>query len=255
MLANYHTHTWRCNHAEAGEEAYILAALDQGFEILGFADHTPCFFPGDYYSGFRMRPEQLTGYCDTVRGLRDKYASKIRIHLGLETEFYPSLIGDLLPFLRDQGVEYLLLGQHFTGDEVDGVYVGLPTEDRAVLKQYVRQSLQAMNTGLFTYFAHPDVIRFLGDDRFYREQMWLLCREAALCGIPLEMNLLGVWSKRNYPDRRFWELAAEAGCKAVLGWDAHAPEHLRKPREEALLRSWASELGLNALDQVKLQTF
>lgn len=46
MLANYHTHTWRCNHAEAGEEDYVLAAIDQGFRILGFADHTPYFFPG-----------------------------------------------------------------------------------------------------------------------------------------------------------------------------------------------------------------
>ena len=61
MIANYHTHTWRCNHAMGLEEDYVKAALDQGLQILGFADHTPYFFPGDYYSTYRMLPEELRG--------------------------------------------------------------------------------------------------------------------------------------------------------------------------------------------------
>ena len=64
MIANYHTHTPRCNHASGSEEAYIQSALAGEMKILGFADHSPYWFPGDYYSTFRMYPEELAGYAD-----------------------------------------------------------------------------------------------------------------------------------------------------------------------------------------------
>ena len=40
-LVNYHTHTWRCQHASGTEEDYVRAAVAAGFKVLGFADHTP----------------------------------------------------------------------------------------------------------------------------------------------------------------------------------------------------------------------
>lgn len=253
MRANLHTHTWRCNHAKGKEEEYITTAIDQGFDILGFADHTPHFFPGEYYSSFRMRPELLHNYCCTVRNLRTQYGGKLQIPLGLEVEYYPDLLPQLLPVLKEEGVEYLLLGQHFVGNEIGEHYSGAPTADKSILKRYCAQSADAMQTGLFTYFAHPDLFHFTGEDRVYRECMGQLCREAKGCNMPLEINIFGKWTGRNYPDRRFWELASEAGCQVVLGWDAHAPEHLVMPKEEKTLRSMVKQLGLTLLDTVPLK--
>ena len=54
MIANYHTHTWRCNHATGQEEEYVLTAVEQGFQILGFSDHAPYLFPEGYHSWVRM---------------------------------------------------------------------------------------------------------------------------------------------------------------------------------------------------------
>lgn len=253
MIANYHTHTWRCNHATGREEEYVRNAVDRKFEILGFADHTPYFFPGDYYSGFRMRPEQLKDYCDTIRLLQKKYADQIQIPLGLELEYYPEYLPRLLPFLREHGIEYLLLGQHFVGNEIGQHYSGSRTADERILQQYCRQSVEAMGTGLFTYFAHPDLIHFLGDEDIYRKHMRRLCREAKSCNMPLELNMLGAWSGRNYPNPIFWELAAEEGCCVVIGCDAHAPEHLKKAETEKKLRTMAEQLGLPILEKVELQ--
>ena len=254
MRANYHTHTWRCNHATGVEEDYVKTAIQQEFDILGFSDHTPQFFPGGYRSGFRMGAEELAGYCSVVRDLQDRYSDKIRIHMGLEVEYYPALFSQLIPVLQDQGIEYLLLGQHFIGNEQNQPYSGAPTGEEAVLRQYCAQSMDAMQTGLFTYFAHPDLLRFEGEDAVYRKYMRRLCQEAKGCGLPLEMNLLGLWSGRNYPDGRFWELAAEEGCQVVLGWDAHAPEQLLKPQAEQRLREEVRRLGLNLLDTVTLRS-
>ena len=48
ILANYHTHTTRCNHAMGTEREYIETAISEGFEILGFSDHTPQPYPAGY---------------------------------------------------------------------------------------------------------------------------------------------------------------------------------------------------------------
>ena len=104
MIANYHTHTWRCNHAVGREEAYVQAALDRHFEILGFSDHTPYVFPEGYYSGFRMRMDQFQDYCNIVHLLQRKYSGKIQIPLGVEVEYYPGFFPQLLPILQDAGI-------------------------------------------------------------------------------------------------------------------------------------------------------
>ena len=69
ISANFHTHTFRCHHAEGTEREYIETALGLGMKTLGFSDHTPYFFDGDYYSGFRMDPEQLPDYVRTLTEL------------------------------------------------------------------------------------------------------------------------------------------------------------------------------------------
>lgn len=253
MIANYHTHTWRCNHATGDEDSYVKAAIDKGFSVLGFSDHTPYAFSDGYRSGIRMTLEQLPEYCNTVLSLRKKYSDHIHLPLGLELEYYPDCLPQLLPVLRDHGIEYLLLGQHFLGNEAGQPYAGRETGDVSILEGYCRQSMDAMQTGLFTYFAHPDLIHFTGDERIYRTHMRRLCQEAKSCDLPLEINMLGIWSGRHYPNTRFWELAAEEGCSVVVGCDAHAPEHLNRPDAEEKAMEIVRHYGLTLLESVSLR--
>lgn len=253
MLANYHAHTWRCNHAKGKEEEYVQAALERKFEIFGFSDHCPYFYPEGYVSKDRMKPELLKDYCDTVHALQKKYEDKIQIPLGLEVEYYPELFPQMLSYWREHGIEYMLLGQHYVENEIGEKYCGLPTSDVSVLKRYCAQAIEGMHTGLFTYFAHPDLIRFEGDEGVYLEYMRLLCREAKQCAMPLEINMLGLGTGRNYPDRRFWELAAEEGCEVVIGIDAHSPEQILKEDVEKKALELAESLGLKVLEKVSIR--
>lgn len=254
MIANYHTHTWRCSHATGTEEEYVQAALDRKIEILGFSDHTPYGFPQGYDSWFRMKQEQLADYCNTVRTLEKTYAGQIRLPLGVEMEYYPALFDQEISLLREAGVEYLLLGQHFVDNEVNASYSGHPTGDAEVLNKYVSQARDGMQTGLFTYLAHPDLINFQGDPGIYRQAMLGLCREAKGCGMPLELNMLGKATGRHYPNDVFWELAAETGCDVILGCDAHSPEQLRNRQTEAELCRMVKDYGLNLLQTVPLRS-
>ena len=252
MIANYHTHTHRCNHAIGREEDYVQEALNAGFEILGWADHTPYIFSGGYYSHFRMRPVQLPGYVQTIQELQRKYAGQIEMPIGLETEYYPKHFGNLIEFLRDHPIDYLILGQHFIGNEYDAPYSGLVTDDKDVVRQYCRQSMEAMNTGLFTYFAHPDILGFLGDPKVYKEQMRRLCRAAKQCDIPLEINLQGQRRGRHYPNPVFWEIAAEEGCKIVIGCDAHKIEDIASPEEMKQAEAFAQRFSIELLSTIPL---
>ncbi len=254
MKANYHTHTWRCNHASGREYQYVENGIRAGLEILGFADHTPYVFPEGYYSSFRMELLALDDYVRTILRLRKQYEGKIQIPLGLEMEYYPKHFGELTEILRDHPIDYMILGQHFVGNEYDARYNGLASRDEGLLRQYVHQSCEAMNTGLFTYFAHPDLVHFLGDPAVFRRHMRDICREAKNCGIPLEFNLLGLAGERHYPNPHFWEVVAEEGCDVILGRDAHTPESLLDGRTETQAVRILKELGIVPLETVNLRS-
>lgn len=244
-LVNYHTHTWRCQHAGGTEEAYVRRAIDEGFSVLGFADHTPWPYDNGFVSGMRMRLDQLEGYLDTVRGLGEKYAGQIRIPVGLECEAFPRYMG-WLSDLKAERLDYLILGNHYdlrddadhyAFDDAGGFYFGRCTRPEHV-RRYARRTIAGMETGLFDYVAHPDLFCHVYDrfDADCRAASRDLCQAAATLDIPLEYNLLGIQyharareqDKLGYPCPRFWEIAAECGCRAIMGFDAHQPEHLSR---------------------------
>ena len=253
MIANYHSHTTRCNHAFGTEREYVEAAIENGFQIFGFSDHTPQFFPGEHYSKMRMRPEKYADYANTVLALKKEYADKLQIHLGVEVEYYPAIFQDLLSFLRDTPTEYMLLSQHWNGNEEGETYNGRAFEDEEKLERYCSQVRDAMQTGLFTYLAHPDIINYVGDPKIYTHHMRQLCRDAKGCGMPLEINFVGLRESRHYPCPLFWEIAAEEGCTAILGCDTHRPEHLFEKEPEEMAFSMVNSLGLTLLETVPLR--
>lgn len=253
MIANYHTHTWRCGHAAGSEREYVEQAIQAGIRILGFSDHTPCPFPGNYESYFRMGLDQAEDYFKTVSDLKREYAGEIEIQIGVEAEYYPDCFENLLLLLEGYPCEYMLMGQHFIHNEFDGVYSGSRTNDEYVLTQYVSQVLEGLATGKFTYLAHPDLLNWRGDATAYDREMERLCRGAKAMRIPLEINLLGLYDCRHYPSRRFWQIAARVGNDAVLGCDAHQPEALKRPQVEEEARSFAAQQGITLLDTVELK--
>ena len=159
MIANYHTHTPRCGHASGEEKEYVEEAIRGGLKILGFSDHAPVPYKGGYSSpGVRMDVSEIEDYVDAVMRVKDEYRRDIEIHLGFEMEYYPGYIDAQLDLYRQYPIDFFLLGQHYLGDEIGCPYCGRHTEDRSVLTGYCSQTAEALKTGLFTYFAHPDLV-------------------------------------------------------------------------------------------------
>lgn len=244
---NLHTHTKRCNHATGEDREYVEAAIRAGMTTLGFTDHCPQFFPVDgYYSHFRMRPEQAAGYAESVRALQKEYASDIRILLGFEAEYYPETYAALMQFIRPLGLDYMIMGQHFVGNEYDegSYYVASEGKRESYLERYVSQVKEGLSTGAFAYLAHPDIVWYSGEPAFYTEKMRELCLFAKERDIPLEYNLLGFVNKRSYPTEAFWDIVAEVGNKVVIGYDAHNPEMLLRSDVYSDRVRWLAERGI-----------
>ena len=233
MLTNYHTHTTRCGHAEGTEEEYILTALRCGYKVLGFSDHTPWAYatPG-FVSRIRMLPSQLDDYVLTLRRLREKYADKLHIRIGLEAEYFPAYLGWLREEMERLDIEYLILGCHYdTTDEQDARasrFGGSPSTAHG--RRYAEQVVEALETGLYRYLAHPDLFlnRVTAFDADAEKACRDICAAAARLDIPLEYNMAGLTLQG--PPRRLFRLHPGRVLAHRGGVPRQGHRGLRRPR-------------------------
>lgn len=231
MKANYHTHTMRCKHAHGTDEEYVLAALKAGFDVLGFSDHAPWPFAMGYVSRIRMLCDQLPEYIASINALREKYADRLIIHVGLESEYFPRYHDHLLR-MRDEGVAYFILGQHSADSEEDTPYASRECRTDDGVRRYAEAVVRAIRTGLYSYVAHPDLFMSARNDRDFNaacmEASDMICQAAKEQGMPLEYNLQGLIDRlagddQGYPCPPFWEYIRKWDNPVILGVDAHGP--------------------------------
>ena len=99
-------HTYRCMHASGTDEEYVLSAIKNGYEEIGFSDHSPWKYDSNFVAHMRMKDSQFHDYYRSVSALKEKYKNQISIKIGLECEYFPKYMPCLLytsPSPRDRG--------------------------------------------------------------------------------------------------------------------------------------------------------
>lgn len=239
MKANYHTHTARCGHAEGMDEEYVLAAIERGFDELGFSDHVPWPYKNGYvHPTVRMHISQMPEYLASVRALAEKYRGQIRILTGFECEYFPDYMGWLADMKAENGLDYLILGNHYDHDDEHGFYFG-HTRTAEQIRRYVDSAVKGMETGMFVYLAHPDL--FMRDygrplDADGRAAAKELCQACKALNMPMEYNLHDrflspITHRKSYPDADFFDIVRQEGVRVLIGLDAHEPEEIRNPAQ------------------------
>lgn len=79
MLTNYHTHTDFCDGANSAEEM-VVKAIELGFNALGFSGHGYAQMTQGYCI------KDVGEYIAEIKRLKEKYANKIQIYLGVEED-------------------------------------------------------------------------------------------------------------------------------------------------------------------------
>jgi len=225
---NFHTHTARCGHAAWSDEEYVLSALRGGFCELGFSDHTPWPYPSGFVSPIRMTPDELDGYVASVRRLAERYRDRIRLRVGLECEYFDAYMPWLRETIRRCRLDYVLFGNHYYPSDEHAPYFGHETRSPEMLERYTESAVEGMETGLFACLAHPDLFMrsYAPFDGHCERASRRICRTAARLRIPLEYNvsMIAADERRRWqgvPHPGFWQIAADEGCTAVIGMDAH----------------------------------
>lgn len=247
---NYHTHTTRCYHASGKDEEYVKAAIKAGIKELGFSDHTPWHYDSSFKATMRMPESQLDDYIESIRYLKEKYKDQISILIGLECEYFERYMPWLEKMLKDKQIDYIILGNHYYETDELHQYFGSPVNEY-YLKAYVDHCIKAIDTGLYSYIAHPDLVYYDKDSKLYQEEMSRLCAYAKEKDMPLEFNLLGFMSGRHYPNESFWKIASKYQNKAIIGFDAHSPDALLKDDIYQQAFNYLSSLDVELIDTIK----
>lgn len=236
---NYHTHTYRCGHAEdnLSDEDYVKEFIKKGFKKIAFTDHCPEKQVIDKRSGMRMEYSQINEYLNSVKFLKDKYKDKIEIETGFEIEYLPGQEKNLLELKRM--TDKLVLGQHFIYDDnnIDLKIFrkhNFTDEDLIKYANYIRKAIEL---NIPDIIVHPDLY-MLNRDKFgqtEKEVAEIICKTAEKYNIPLEINLSEasmylskLKDKIKYPCREFWKVASNYNVRVIYGIDAHYRDQIRQ---------------------------
>lgn len=285
-MINYHTHTYRCGHAVGNEYEMIEAALHEGYQEIGMSCHIAlphyrshllnslssirsiqglksCI--GAFLRNgpkMRMPYDEKEDYLDALNNCQ-KHFHYIKIYKGFEAEYFEDYLDYYQNLLSSGEVDYLILGHHFHKHSIHDCYYGRKNLTKKDLLNYVEELEKAMDTGLFTYIAHPDLflMGYAKIDDVSKEVILRICKNAKATNTPLELNAGGVRKgevKMNgkdvypYANAYFFQIASMIGNDIILGLDAHSPEQLSCEMYH-YLEKLAKEYHLHVLDHIEFK--
>lgn len=261
MKTNYHTHTKRCGHAYiCDDEEYVLKAIEAGYKELGFSEHAMF---SDIYDEYGMRPpySDLEGYIESLNQLKEKYRNQITIYKAMECEYFEEYYNELKELLVSKKLDYLIFGNHYFKHSDGHIYSDKGTWTREdYYDLYVEKAIEALDSKLFTIFAHPDfAFQNINEWNEHIEKLSLkMLKKAKENDVYVEINLGGIrkgkWQMGNefrykYPYYKFWELVAKVGNKVIIGVDAHNPNDFIDDAYSKALE-FASNLNINLEEKV-----
>ena len=236
-FSNYHTHTTYCDGADSPEEL-VLEAIRLGCPEIGFSGHS--YLPEDTGS---MSPDGTHAYCAEVKRLKEEYADRIRIHLGIELDYFSDYPDNETFDYTIGAVHYVLKdGCMCSVDEsrdsflrtVETVYNG---DYYSFAEDYFRTVADVYNRTHCDIIAHFDLITKYneGDCLFdTRHPRYTAAADAALdCLLKspavLEVNTGAIargYRKSPYPDSRILQRWLDAGHPVILSADCHDKRQL-----------------------------
>ena len=262
LKANFHTHSLFCDGKNTAEEM-VLAAIEKGFDTLGFSSH--CFYPlnPEFYKPFdnlwHIPSAEINSYTAEIGRLKEKYADRLKIFLGFEADYFESdKYGSAIPRKETYACfspDYLIGAVHFVNTD-KGFYTvdhhahiikenliklySKPNgeiDGKKAVCDYFAAERELLHKGSFDILAHPDLLRkrngelkiFNEDDNWYKDEIKATAKEIAKAGVITEINTGAIARgamNDTYPSQAFLELLHEYGVPVCINSDAHTPDGL-----------------------------
>ena len=236
LLYESHCHTPLCTHAHGEPVEYAAAALERGLRGIIFTCHCP--LPDRISHAVRMAPEQFDAYVALIADARERFAGRLDVRLGLESDYYPGVepwleklharvpLHHVLGSIHPQVPDYR--SWYFRGDWF------------AYQQTYFDHLARSAESGLFDTLAHPDLIKneSPADWDFTRILPFIerALDRIAKTGIAMELNTSGVNKaiREINPSPTILRLMHARGIPVVIGADAHRPTRVADGYADAL---------------------
>ncbi len=247
-LYDQHVHSKRSIDSEAEPDEVCRRAVQAGLAGITFTEHFDTH-PGEF-DRCRFDYEVLRADIDR---LRDSYAERLRIGMGIEVCYQPEQMGFVLDFLEKHSFDLVMLSVHWFGGRALHIrehWSGL--DARRGTRLYLRAVLDAVRFCLqrgrrgerpFDVLGHLDLVkrytmRYFSTFEIHAhadliDEILAACVEADLL---VEINTstarsdVGETCPAGWVIRRYAELGGRAAC---LGSDAHQTEHVGAGLPEA----------------------
>lgn len=243
---NYHTHSNWCDGRDT-PEAMALAAIEKGFDTLGFSSHA--MLPA-HELDWTLSAATIRDYVASIRELAKSLAPRIRILCGVEADYVE---GGSTPDRSnyDFNLDYIIGSVHNVRAE-DGAVVFVDKTPQALaegirdhfggsaerfVRAYFKQERDMIARFDFDVVGHPDLVRKFNQKHpyfdesapWYLEELRLTADAIAQSGKKTEVNTGAIsrgWLDDAYPSAAFRALLRERGVKFILSSDAHAADAL-----------------------------
>ncbi len=259
---NLHTHSSFSDGKNTAEEL-VLAAIEKGFTVLGFSEHSIHPLNPEFYSAFdsiwHMPVADFNEYVTAIGELKQKYADRIKILLGFEADYFVrpgigSAIPDQAAYSRFKP-DFLIGSVHFINKpegffsvdhKVEIVQENLrrlyskpdgSIDGKQAACDYFEAERAMLKAGKFEILGHPDLIRlrngplkfFDENESWYKEELKLTAKEAARAGVIAEINtgaIARAMMEDSYPSEQFLDYLFDQGVPVCINSDAHRCEFL-----------------------------
>jgi histidinol-phosphatase (PHP family) len=243
--ANFHTHTTWCDGRDA-PEAFILSAIDKGFDTIGFSSHA--MLPENVLD-WVLTPEKAVKYAEEIRALAAKYKDRIRVLCGVEADYIPGGANPDRATYAAISPDYIIGSVHFVA-AADGalvcvdntpqeLFAGIQDHFGGSVESYVcayfAQVREMVSRCDFDIVGHLDLVRkfnvrhpyFDEGAAWYVAELEKTADAVAASGKIAEVNTGAIsrgWLDDAYPSLAFRTLLRTRGVRFVLSSDAHSAD-------------------------------
>ncbi len=247
MRTNHHTHSLFSDGSSQPAE-YITEAISQGFNLLGFTEHSPLPFENP----FSFRKENKDEYIALMQSLKQQYSGRIAVYSGMEMDYIPSISENFSKTKSEYKLDYLIGSVHLVrpanSEELwftdgpdfrtydQGLNELFSGDIKIAVTTYYRQINEMIETQHFDIIGHFDKIKMHNRDRFFKEdEPWYkaLVSETLLLiqdrDIIVEVNTRGIYKQRSdttYPGLDILKQIKALRIPVMVNSDAHKPHEL-----------------------------
>lgn len=234
MFWDQHMHCNFSGDSDALPEDMIKAGIAHGLSGICFTDHLDYDYPEEP-NIFLL---DFDNYFKTLSNLREKYADKISVNIGIELGLQPQAAGQNLAVAEKYPFDFIIGSSHVVNhmDPYYPEFFAERNEDEAYM-EYFESVLENINSCVdFDVYGHIDYVVRYGPNKnaFYTYEKFKDIIDEILTqliskGKGIEVNTGGFKYGLGHPNptediiRRYRELGGEI---ITMGADAHVPEYV-----------------------------